>query len=690
MANSKEIVIKIEDETDPSAAFGGQIIECDSGGKWTELGPLAKSIKRNSTWVAVIDANGKFTIPDISISTYYHIKQPGTLPSIVKSEDLIKTGEFILKKDPNSTLAEVEVTGSIPVKPVQPGKPASKEDGTRFEYEINNLKGSKVSVSLYAIIQRNGKIIDDRIIATSSPKRYKKDSTDSNSIEVIATELKRQVIFDSENLISYRYDTLISEDEVTLRTFENRLPSQISKAEANYIIPKTKKEITGNEVVNSQNNDKNGAYDKKAGTSFVTDVSGYHKAGDILKQENEEDNVVFNKNYDIPNSKDTDSKQPDVYNKPTTYNNSVTNINNQSILNSENNNTNNNTNDETQSNSSNQITNSVSTTQSESSDFYLEKDKKLKEAKAIYTNALYPKTEIGGTVYAGTSKLTKDEKAEAHAALKVINTEIKKNNKLGKIRPTKDDNKSNPTEVVKKEASVTEASKEKNAEQSAGMAAAVEKATALQNKKSNTQEKKSSGANGSDGTLQQLGGLDKKDNEPDVKLNTSSLVENIQKITTAELVYEDREDITDTDDFKSDSNISAAREKSTLKNQPQSKTKVKKKIPNTKSVFEEKETPGQKIQREVLTSLKNNITNLNQNPVNTNTGSQITNTNNTNNNTPVELTANNPQSMPEPGTGAKETQEKPEPVDNSQSALNSQLLNAIYDLLSTGIKVKYS
>ena len=468
------------------------------------------------------------------------------------------------------------------------------------------------------------------------------------------------------------------------------MPSQISKAEANYIIPKTKKEITGNEVVNSQNNDKNGAYDKKAGTSFVTDVSGYHKAGDILKQENEEDNVVFNKNYDIPNSKDTDSKQPDVYNKPTTYNNSVTNINNQSILNSENNNTNNNTNDETQSNSSNQITNSVSTTQSESSDFYLEKDKKLKEAKAIYTNALYPKTEIGGTVYAGTSKLTKDEKAEAHAALKVINTEIKKNNKLGKIRPTKDDNKSNPTEVVKKEASVTEASKEKNAEQSAGMAAAVEKATTLQNKKSNTQEKKSSGANGSDGTLQQLGGLDKKYNEPEVKSNTSSLVENIQKITTAELVYEDREDITDTDDFKSDSNISAAREKSTLKNQPQSKTKVKKKIPNTKSVFEEKETPGQKIQREVLTSLKNNITNLNQNPVNTNTGSQITNTNNTNNNTPVELTANNPQSMPEPGTGAKETQEKPEPVDNSQSALNSQLLNAIYDLLSTGIKVKYS
>ena len=29
------------------------------------------------------------------------------------------------------------------------------------------------------------------------------------------------------------------------------------------------------------------------------------------------------------------------------------------------------------------------------------------------------------------------------------------------------------------------------------------------------------------------------------------------------------------------------------------------------------------------------------------------------------------------------------PVDNSQSVLNSQLLNAIYDLLSTGIKVKY-
>ena len=45
---------------------------------------------------------------------------------------------------------------------------------------------------------------------------------------------------------------------------------------------------------------------------------------------------------------------------------------------------------------------------------------------------------------------------------------------------------------------------------------------------------------------------------------------------------------------------------------------------------------------------------------------------------------------PEDPTKPNEPKEDSESVDNSQSELNSQLLNAIYDLLSTGIKVKYS
>ena len=54
-----------------------------------------------------------------------------------------------------------------------------------------------------------------------------------------------------------------------------------------------------------------------------------------------------------------------------------------------------------------------------------------------------------------------------------------------------------------------------------------------------------------------------------------------------------------------------------------------------------------------------------------------------NNNMQQQLT-----SMPQSAEVPQE--EKPEPVDNSQLALNSQLLHAIYDVLTTGIKVKYS
>ena len=95
MANSKEIVIKIEGENDLSASAGAQIVECDSTGKADSLGPLAKGLNRNSTWNSrVLNDTGTFTIPDISISTYYLVQLVGTLPAIVKSDDLTKTGEI--------------------------------------------------------------------------------------------------------------------------------------------------------------------------------------------------------------------------------------------------------------------------------------------------------------------------------------------------------------------------------------------------------------------------------------------------------------------------------------------------------------------------------------------------------------------------------------------------------------------
>jgi hypothetical protein len=55
----------------------------------------------------------------------------------------------------------------------------------------------------------------------------------------------------------------------------------------------------------------------------------------------------------------------------------------------------------------------------------------------------------------------------------------------------------------------------------------------------------------------------------------------------------------------------------------------------------------------------------------------------------TDLTAN-PMPDATASPDSKESKKKPKSADNSQSDLNSQLLNAIYDLLSPGLKVKYS
>ena len=106
----------------------------------------------------------------------------------------------------------------------------TNEDGARFEYEINNdEKKSKVFVSLYGIIQHNGQTIDDKLIATSEVKKYKKDSP--NSLEFIKSELLKQLISDSQGLIQYKYNTWIQSDKVIERNTKNHLPGQKSKAE---------------------------------------------------------------------------------------------------------------------------------------------------------------------------------------------------------------------------------------------------------------------------------------------------------------------------------------------------------------------------------------------------------------------------------------------------------------------------
>ena len=91
-------------------------------------------------------------------------------------------------------------------------------NGTRFQYSDNiDEKKSKVSVSLYAIIQRDGQIFEDTEIAVSKSERYKKGATDTTSLVAIKQRLKEQLIADNTALIFKDYNVWISEAEVEER-----------------------------------------------------------------------------------------------------------------------------------------------------------------------------------------------------------------------------------------------------------------------------------------------------------------------------------------------------------------------------------------------------------------------------------------------------------------------------------------
>jgi hypothetical protein len=688
MANSKEIVIKIEGVTDLAASGGAQIVECNSTGKSNMLGPLAKGLNQNSTWNAtVLNDKGTVTIPNISISTYYLIQLVGTLPAIVKSDDLNKSGEVVLKRDPNTVLAEQEVITDKFVKPPDEIEetPASTEDGARFEYEINNdVKKSRVSVSLYGILQHNGVIVDDKLIGTSEIKKYKKGDTGADSIEVIASELKRQIIYDSQNFIQYKYDTYIETDKVKERNAKKSVPSKVTKAEAEAITKdlwkkieaKRAQDITPTNVINTENKANSQSNTKKGALNLMKIEGGhnlldadpaafYEKIDKTGKEPKVEQIPSNNQSTNISKIITDNSVKQDKDGNIITYSNSKT----QNISN----------------NSSNEITNSIVKTGSPSS------DDKYKDAAKANINTYQESQKVLKDAL-GDPTIDKAGKAAIKKELAAVTATLKQ--EIANYNKEYPDDKTyqsagakaNVTKTNKKisaEAKTEKKAETKSADAKTGQKLAEPAKTALDSKQ------KTESGKSADSVLQQLSGMDDK-KDPEVKSNTSSSVEDIQKIINQELDYDPRTDAEITDTVKSDSGISAASEKSTLKNQPQPKIKVKKEKQSTKSILEEKPKAIESKTVKELTALNNNIQNLNKNPVNIDNGSQITNTNTNNNNTnPVDL-YKNPRPASKPGSMAKETKEKPEPVDNSQSALNSQLLHAIYDLLSTGIKVKYS
>lgn len=678
MANSKEIVIKIEGENDLSASEGAQIVECDSTGKADSLGPLANGLNQNSIWNArVLNDTGTFTIPDILIPTYYLVQLVGTLPAIVKSDDLTKTGEIILKKDPSNNLETIDVITSIPVKPVQP---ASTKDGARFEYEINNdIKKSRVSVSLYGLLQKNGRIVDDKLIATSEVKKYKKDSTDANSIDVIVTELLRQVIYDSQDLIIYKYNTYIEKDKVTKRSTENRTPSQITKAEAQYI-PKPQKEFTPFNLVNKQAAAEPSFKTKAGASTYVESGSKYYDGAEATLA-------------DKLNSVDPGTGK--IVNNSTDASIKITNNSYTSDT------------DKSTTNSSKEITNS---NQSNTATKVIDINKSL-EARTIYQNLLKDKSVT----------LSKEDKAEAQKRVKQLNVDITKFYKLNpgakKAKsagvkaavnsastniqvdlPTSEKDKPNTaTESSFKTSSGTSTFIEaggnyyKGAKDNAVLAGKLNPKSNIQTGAGKSEPNPSTVITNPNIPDQQPDSYTKYEPKSGLK-DGSSYVDNLTKMINAPLVYNERSDVEQL--VKSDSSITAKSEKLESAKSTKSPTVNVKKdniTKNAASVLKQKPTPIETEQAKTLTAIKNNITNLKQNPVNNDNGSQITN--NINNNTETksaELTNTQSASNKKTRIGAKKIDEKSEPVDNSQAVLNSQLLNAIYDLLSTGIKVKHS
>jgi len=118
------------------------------------------------------------------------------------------------------------------------------ENGTRFEYSSNiDEKRSTVSVSLYGIIQQNGRIIENKEFAKSEPKKYKKyknGESGTDDLPSTKTKLKDQLIIDNIDLIRSRYNVWIKPNEVTERTAETQLPKFVIKKAA-----EKEKEITG-------------------------------------------------------------------------------------------------------------------------------------------------------------------------------------------------------------------------------------------------------------------------------------------------------------------------------------------------------------------------------------------------------------------------------------------------------------
>jgi hypothetical protein len=572
------------------------------------------------------------------------------------------------------------------------------DNGVRFEYKINNdVKRSKASVSLYIIIQRNGFITYNELIATSKPTKYKKDATDADSLAYIIANLKtgvlRQLILDNQGLIRYKYSEVIDPDKVTERTTDNS-PSGITRAQAAYI-PQAKPEIKPGNLVELYNLPDPRLTKNPKTSGRVSFVEGSGNWTDTkylaskLNSGNPEDNA--SKSDQITNNTNTNTNTTNNYtskdkNEPFTVSNlakdgSLTTLSDKKGTSTINN------------NQSTNITNSANTTitADDSSKATL---KQNIEALANYTEVLKPENAKYFTKAELTSaaaeakkldKVIKEQKAKYNKDHPEDNTyrteaEIKKEQLKKEVKNTKTDTKltEKKKETKTQEPTASELFAEKAKENEL-----AEKKKADKTDKPSTDTKKVSAA-----AKITPAGITEGNKETPVDSSATAKIKLMSDQAFAEVkpvsFDEPTKKLIEEDPYitpESEKKKSAAAVPPPI---------IKKKTTNPTPALQETETKKQKEQRERLASIDKSVKNVAGNTA-ASTSTDIKNiiTNQAADKSTGSTNNKQQQSNEKPMTKPKGPKSDSGPVDNSQSALNSQLLNAIYDLLSTGIKVKY-
>jgi hypothetical protein len=548
-------------------------------------------------------------------------------------------------------------------------------NGTRFEYSDNiNEKKSNVSVSLYGIIQRDGIIVWNKPIAISKVKKYKKGATGNTSLTYIKEDLKRQLILDNIDLIRSQYNVWIDPKTVTERTTKSQLP----KFEISAII---QEETADSKAGNNQN--KTSPYElskaelaninkdfsdnkKKESTSYVN--SGISDLKDIIPNPKDQLNPPDSK---YENRKNNQFNSTGVQVQPT--GNTVITNNNLNITNQEN----------TNINSEQPLTT------------LLNKVRKATLASKIRSKTNY-ETQIS------SNKLTESDKVTVTKEISKLEKEITDGISLY--------NTKSPNDKIESREQLMAAGTEP-AVVSNDIGPAV-----ILNADNNNNNNNKSGSYVETGNTNinpitdsakdqlNLSG----DKSPYLERNSAlpedpTVANLISPTNTSTAEYNNTDTDNSTTQISSDQAYDKMMNLSSMYNQD---TKTGDNFNNSSTNIVQSPAISASTGKQILTEPFAAIPNIIKN-VGSKTNNLLTEISNKNN---INSSGASPYSLGENGAGTTQTinnnmqqqltsmpqsaavpqEEKPEPVDNSQLALNSQLLHAIYDVLTTGIKVKYS